>query len=312
MAQIVTDLNQIPTDLLNGAVAVGNFDGVHVGHAQLLNELVSQAQKVAGPAVLLTFNPPPIAILRPEIELGRPLTTISRRAQLASELGVEGLIAFPTNKELLSLSPSEFFEQIIIDKLNAKAMVEGPNFRFGKDRSGDTNVLRQLCSEHSIGLEILAPKEDGNGQMVSSTRIRNLLANGDIERANDLLTRPYAIQGIVSKGSQRGRELGFPTANLHDCQNLLPAAGVYAGEVTINMEPFPAAINIGSNPTFDDSTQKFEVHIIGWNGDLYGRELECKLTKRIRDVAKFETVAQLKQQLELDIQECRSAFGYSA
>lgn len=312
MSRIFTDLSQIPTDLTAGAVAVGNFDGVHVGHALLIAELVKQAKQVGGPAVILTFNPPPIAILRPEITLAAPLTTIEKRAQLASDLGVSGLVAFETDQHLLALTPQEFFEQIIVGKLNARAMVEGPNFRFGKDRQGDITVLQELCSKHNVALEILDPKEDEGGEMVSSTRIRRFLANGEIERVNSFLTQPYAIQGRVAKGSQRGRELGFPTANLEHCHNLLPAPGVYAGEVLIGEKPFPAAINIGANPTFGEDLPKFEVHLIGWSGDLYGRELECKLLKRVRDIVKFSSVSDLKEQLEQDIQECEAAFRFSA
>ena len=311
MALELTDLSQIPANLQNGAVAVGNFDGVHIGHAALIAELVRLARQIGGPAVLVTFDPPPIAILRPDVPLIAPLSSISKRAELVGNLGVDALIALPTDQELLSLGPEEFFEKIILGKLKAKAMVEGPNFRFGKNRQGDTKALAGLCADNGLALAILEPKHDPPGEMVSSTRIRKLLSAGNVEQVNRFLTRPYAIEGRVGDGMKRGREIGFPTANLEECRNLLPLAGVYAGEVDIDGETYAAAINIGSNPTFGDEAQKFEVHVIGWTGDVYGRELEARLLKRIRDVIKFKSVDQLKEQLVRDIQECEAAFRQS-
>jgi riboflavin kinase/FMN adenylyltransferase len=248
----------------------------------------------------LTFDPPPQAILAPDRPLGPPLTTIARRAELLGSLGVDALIAYPTDRALLSLSAVDFFEQFIVGKLRAGAMVEGPNFRFGRDRGGDTALLQELCRSAGMDCSIAQASEDQAG-MISSSRVRRLLAEGDIAAANAMLTENYQLNGLVSAGARRGRELGFPTANLTQIASQVPAHGVYAGSAALNDQWLPAAINIGPNPTFDDSDAKVEVHIIGWQGTLYGERLTCSLKERIRDVMKFESLASLQQQIRQDI-----------
>lgn len=300
MAQLITDLNNFPDSLQGAAVAVGNFDGVHRGHRQLIEQLMAAARKIKGPAVVLTFDPPPQALLLPDRPLGPPLTTIARRAELLGGLGVDALIAYPTDRALLSLSAVDFFEQFIVGKLRAGAMVEGPNFRFGRDRGGDTALLQELCRAAGMDCSIAPASEDQAG-MISSSRVRHLLAQGDIAAANAMLTQNYQLNGLVSGGARRGRELGFPTANLTQINSQVPAHGVYAGSASLNDQWWPAAINIGPNPTFDDSDTKVEVHIIGWQGTLYGERLTCALNERIRDVMKFESLASLQLQIRQDI-----------
>lgn len=305
MAQLITSLNGFPNDLQGGAVAVGNFDGVHRGHAELIGELVAQAKRLGGPAIVLTFDPPPAAILFPQRALSLPLTSIPRRAELLGRLGVDALVAYPTDEALLSLSAEEFFRQKIVDAMGARAMVEGPNFRFGRDRAGDTLALQELCGQTEIELRIVQPELDAQGTMISSTRIRNLLSEGDIAQVNALLTQPYQIDGWVVEGARRGRDLGFPTANLARIGCLIPRHGVYAGVVRKGQDDFPAAVNIGPNPTFDEQEAKVEIHIVGWNDQIYGERLECTLVDRIRDVQKFDSVDALRSQLAEDIAACQ-------
>ena len=309
MARLLRTLDEFPDDLRGGAIAIGNFDGVHQGHAGLVEQLKGLAKCFDGPAVILTFDPPPVAILVPDRLPSAPLTSMARRAELLGRLGVDAMVAYPTDRNLLNLSPAEFFQQKIVRGLGARAMVEGPNFRFGKDRVGNIELLRSLCEASSVTLEIAKAKQDESGVMISSSRIREALAEGDLKSVNTMLTQFYQITGIVAKGAQRGRELGFPTANLEDIANLLPAFGVYAGQVELEGSMHAAAVNIGPNPTFGEQRSKVEVHILDWKGTIYGERLEVTLLKRIREVRKFDCVDSLTQQLQQDIQACRGSFS---
>ncbi len=311
MPELLTSLTDLPVHLLRGAVSVGNFDGVHRGHARLIEQLVSTAKDQSGAAVVMTFDPPPTSLLFPERPLSAPLTSIPRRAELLFALGVDALIAYPTDTELLSLSAEQFFQQKICGLLQATAMVEGPNFRFGHERGGDVSLLRELCSAANIPFHVVPPSEDEQG-LISSTRIRNFLTAGDVRAANAMLTQPYALAGVVVPGAQRGSELGFATANLSQIESLLPAPGVYAGSVALANEPgiranYPVAMNIGPNPTFDESHTKVEAHLIGYAGPpLYGQRLDITLLERIREVRKFDSVHTLRTQIALDIAACKS------
>jgi riboflavin kinase / FMN adenylyltransferase len=302
MIPVLTDLNELPHWLQEGCAAVGNFDGVHRGHVRLVDALVQMARAVGGPAVVLTFDPPPIVLLKPDVPLLPPITSLQRRAELLGQLGIQALIALPTTHELLNLSPQQFFDDVIVGQLATRGMVEGPNFYFGKDRQGDTQLLAQLCAKNQIALTIVEAQSDETG-MISSSRIRQLLACGEVEAANKMLTRPFRISGMVSQGAGRGKRLLVPTANLIQIQSLVPEHGVYGGLVEINGRPYRAAVNIGPNPTFSDLSPKVEIHLLQWQGELYGQTLHCDLIAKIRSIKKFETVEALLNQIEADIQQ---------
>ncbi len=306
MIPIHYDYNQIPTTLQAGAVAVGNFDGIHRGHAQLIGQLIQLAKSIDGPAVVMTFDPPPMSVLHPQRPALPPITPQARRAELLAELGADGLIVLPTNLELLNLSADQFFHQILIDKLRLRGMVEGPNFRFGKNRGGDIQVLQQLCRHYTVPLQIAQAANDSS-KMISSTRIRAMLSEGDVTSANNLLTRPFRLSGIVSRGAGRGNRLLFPTANLTQIQSLVPAHGVYATRVHYGGQQYQAAMNIGPNPTFGEQSSKIEVHLIRFDGDLYDQPLHCDLMARIREVRKFNSKDELRQQIQLDLEHAAQA-----
>ena len=205
---------------------------------------------------------------------------------------------------LLSLSPQDFFEQIVIDRLAARAMIEGPNFFFGKDRSGNTETLKSLCKRHKVTLEIVPPLEDGGG-LVSSSRVRELLTTGDIELAARLLTRPYRLRGMITHGARRGTQIGFPTANLEAIDTLIPKPGVYGGRALLRGQSHAAAINIGPNPTFDEQASKVEVHLIDFTETIYGETLEVDFLARLRDIQTFSSAAELAAQLKSDVDQAR-------
>ena len=311
------DSNTIfPPVAQGGAVTIGNFDGVHRGHQAILQQLRKLADQVSGPAVVFTFDPPPSRLLRPDFAPAS-LTGIERKKELLTKLGVDFVIVYPTSKQLLDLEPEQFFESVVVRSLQAKAIAEGENFQFGKHRRGDVFLLKQLCNEYGLRFSLLEPQQD-QGEWISSTRIRSLLEAGDIAGANRLLIEPYRISGIVSRGAQRGRTLGFPTANLETIPVLCPPIGVYAGRVTGCNESkknshstsspigMPAAINIGPNPTFGEARVKVEAHIIGYAGDLYDHEIAIELFVKLRDVQKFDSKEQLLSQLDMDIERART------
>jgi riboflavin kinase/FMN adenylyltransferase len=307
MPLLIHSLKDFPNELRGGAVAIGNFDGVHRGHCQLVRELVAQAQRLAAPAIVFTFDPPPVAILFPQRTLSAPLTDIDRRAELLHKLGVDLVLAYPTDMALLRLTAEEFFQKVLLTTLGARAIVEGPNFRFGHDRIGDVAMLNRLCKDSGLSLAIVPASNDEAG-MISSTRVRELINAGNIAGANELLTQPYQIVGQVGHGASRGQTLGSPTANLNNIHVLVPPHGVYAGYAPIGDAFYPAAIHIGPNPTFGDDSVKVEVHLIDWSGELYGAKFACIFLNRLRDVRKFDSRSELQTQIALDIEACRTIF----
>jgi riboflavin kinase / FMN adenylyltransferase len=296
---VISTLDELPADARGGAVAIGNFDGVHRGHALLVERLRALADDVGGPAVVFTFDPHPVRLLRPE-EAPPPLTWTERKAELLAELGVDWLVAYRTEPALLALEPPEFFHRIIRARLEARAMVEGLNFRFGHQRRGDVALLTRLCAESWVRLEIVPPLLC-EGTEISSSRVRHYLHAGKVETARSMLTRAYRVRGLVTHGARRGGTLGFPTANLEAIDTLVPGAGVYAGRAYTAGGHWPAAINIGPNPTFGERALKFEVHLIGFQGNLYGQPLEVDFLARLRDIRPFGSVDELKQQLQQDV-----------
>jgi riboflavin kinase/FMN adenylyltransferase len=284
-------------------VTVGNFDGVHRGHAALLAELRRQARAVGGPAVALTFDPHPLQILRPE-QFQPVLTTANDRAELIQACGADSVLLLRTTPALLHLSAAEFFHQVLRERLGAHALVEGPNFGFGRNREGTIETLNALCREAKISLTIVSPVL-ANGKPVSSSRVRKAIERGAVREAAELLNRPYFLRGTVGEGRQRGRTIGFPTANLEHIETLLPADGVYAVRVHRGLESWPGAANIGPNPTFGEQMRKVEVHLIGFQGDLLGQTLRIDFLERLRDTRPFAGVEELIAQLRRDVEEAR-------
>lgn len=306
--QLYRDLDSLSTEIRSGALTIGNFDGVHLGHAKIAQQVRKRADEVGGPAVVFTFDPHPVRLLRPELA-PPPLTWTRRKVELLGQLGIDAVIAYPTTPELLQLTPEEFFDQIIVQKMAAKAMVEGPNFNFGKDRAGDVKTLEALCQQHGIVLDIVEPlTRPGETEYVSSSRIRKLIAQGNVQLACEMLTQPYRIRGMVTHGAGRGANLGFATANLEAVDTLVPEIGVYAGMSYRGDEVYAAAINIGPNPTFGEKARKIEVHLIDFQGSLYGEPLEVSFLARLRDVTTFPDAEALKKQLDKDIQTTIQTF----
>ncbi len=307
MTQLVT-FNDLPESTGGGVISIGNFDGVHRGHAALLGRVCELARTIGGPSVAVVLDPHPVSLLRPDAAPQR-LTTIGRRLERLTELGVDFLVVCSINREFLNLSAEQFFQSLVVEKLRAKGMVEGPNFFFGRNRGGNIESLQAFCDAAEIQC-VIAGSIERDEEMISSTRIRNALMSGEIVQANELLGAPYQLEGVVGTGQKRGRKLGFPTANLDAIPTLVPKNGVYGGVTQVDGRLIPAAIHIGPNPTFESSdVRKVEVHLLDYSGDLYGQRLMVDFHTRVRDIARFDSPEQLKQQLAQDIQIVRDSLA---
>jgi len=280
---------------------VGNFDGVHRGHASLLAQTKHLADRLGGPSIACLFEPHPIAILRPELAPQR-LTTAQERARRMSPLGIDFLVVCRTSPGLLNLTAEQFFAGLVEQNLKARGIVEGENFCFGKDRNGDVELLRQLCDHAGIEFQVAEMRSE-NGEMISSTRIRDLLDGGDVHTAAEFMACPHRITGRVERGDGRGRTIGFPTANLHEIDAFIPAAGVYAALASADDQDYSAAVHIGESPTFrSGDAQKVEVHLIGFSGDLYDKAITVQFIRRIRGTMRFASAEDLANQLVIDLQ----------
>lgn len=290
-------------------LSVGNFDGVHSGHEAILRAMREAAAESSSPIVVVTFEPHPLTVLRPSLVPPR-LTSLPLKARLLAERGVGHLVTLPPSPDVLGLTALQFWE-LLRDGVRPGRIVEGQSFNFGRDRGGTIEKL----IEWSIGSGIVVDRRPAHavrvGEVdvaVSSSVVRSLLLEGRVDDAARCLGRAYELDGEVVQGFQRGRTIGVPTANLDCGEQLIPAEGVYAGRVTIGDRPYAAAISIGSTPTFEQRRAQTEVHVIDFNGDLYGRRLTVSVSHRLRDQAKYVSVDALKAQLARDILAAR-AFG---
>ncbi|MFN0050974.1 MAG: bifunctional riboflavin kinase/FAD synthetase [Planctomycetales bacterium] len=289
--------------LRGGIVSIGNFDGVHRGHRSILAVLIGRARSLGIPAVVMTFDPHPIALLRPSVA-PTPLVTPARRLELLKQCGVDAVLVYPTDRAFLELSPEEFFRGVVQERLAARGLVEGSNFCFGRDRAGTIGRLQGLCTAVGLTLEVIAPLAV-EGRTVSSSEIRRLIAGGEVALGGKLLGEPYSLSGRVVRGAARGRTIGFPTANLAEISTILPGEGVYAAGSVIDGVSYAAAINVGGNPTFADHQRKVEVHLLDYQGDLYDRWIDVEFLEKLRDTVPFANVEALMRQLQQDVSAAR-------
>ena len=289
-------------------VAIGNFDGVHCGHRRV----IETAKRLAGERglddLVFTFVEHPRTVLRPDAPVPL-LTPWNEKVERLSATGVGATIAAHFTADLAQLSPEAFVERILLGQLNAKAVVTGFNFRFGHRQAGSPELLKELGEKHGFHVEIVTPIEEDGG-VVSSSRLRELVATGAIESANEMLCYPYTLTGTVIHGDKRGRTIGFPTANLEvNREKLLPAYGVYACRVTVGDTVLPGIVNIGQRPTFDPPKLMIEAHIFDWSGDIYGETIAVSLVSRIRAEQAFPSVDALIAQIKADCRVAREALG---
>ncbi len=295
--------------LASPTVALGNFDGVHVGHQKLLIQTSQKARANDGDAVVLTFDPHPAALLAAD-RAPALIMTVERRLELLESFGITVCVVEPFTQALAALTPEQFVQDVLVSTLGAQNLIVGHDFTFGKDRKGTSDTLRSLGLAKGISVSVVAPVEVG-GVRVSSTQIRELVLKGEIAKVKPLLGRHFDIDGAVVKGAGRGRSLGIPTANLATKTPLLPALGVYAAIVHNLSSPWdtdgnPAVVNLGKNPTFvDDGIPQLEVHLLDFDGNLYDQHLRIELVARLRPEQRFATPEQLVTQIRSDIDHTR-------
>lgn len=299
MLHRLDDFRNVPPDCRGGIVSIGNFDGVHLGHVQLVECMRRQAAGQGVSAIAFTFDPPPVALLRPE-QSPQPLTWTERKVALLEQHGADQVVVFRTSWELLRLTAEQFFREVIERGLRACGLVEGPNFGFGRNRAGSIATLNRLCRAAGTHLEVVDPIVV-EGQVVSSSRIRQCLTEGQVEIAARLLGRPHRSRGRVVPGAGRGAGLGFPTANLDDCDTLVPSDGVYACRAACDGEVWPAAVHVGANVTFGATRRSIEAHLIGFSGDLSAQLLALDWLARLRGSRKFDSAGELVRQMQEDV-----------
>jgi riboflavin kinase/FMN adenylyltransferase len=309
--QIWRSLDEVPADLGPTVVVIGNFDGVHLGHQHVLRRAREIAHQRGLPVVAVTFDPHPMAVLRPE-HAPTQLTTIERRAALLEEAGADHVLALPFDRDMASWSPDEFGQRVLVDAVHAGAVVVGANFRYGSRAAGDVATLQAFGRDH--GFEAEGIPLDGGPMVWSSTYVRTCLAAGDVAGAAQALGHPYAVRGVVVRGDQRGRELGFPTANVPtDGMTAAPADGVYAGWLRRldTGEAYPAAISVGTNPTFDGvRARRVESYVLDRTDlELYDVEVEVSFVDRLRGMVAFESVEKLVEQMHADVEKAREILG---
>lgn len=297
--QLITDLSKITTRFSNSIITLGNFDGLHLGHQALIKQIISRAKETGALSLVVTFRPHPLKILAPE--KCPPLISIyEEKIRLFEKLGVDVLVKIPFTLEFSAMSPGDFVKTILCDLLGAKEIYVGYNYRFGKGREGNIARLKEFGREYGFNV-IEVEQVSLNGEIISSTKIRDLIRSGEVEHASKLLGRTYAITGIVIKGDGRGKGLGFPTANIASKHSIIPADGVYAVRLFVRDRFCDGIANIGLRPTFGKNVLAVEVHVFDFNEDLYGEDIIVYFIRRIREEKKFANASALIHQINADI-----------
>lgn len=301
--QIVRGLESFPPDARPSVVALGTFDGVHLGHRAILGTAVTHAREAGLQALACTFEQHPIEILQPA-RAPRSITTVEERLALIAETGVDGVVVLSFTPELAAVEPEAFVKEVLLGRLRAQQIVVGFNHRFGRGARGDAGLLQELASRLGFRAHVVPPLTVG-GVPVSSSEVRTALQRGDVVAAARFLGRPYAIGGTVTSGAGRGRTLGFPTANLAPDGNLLIPRGVYGCLAHVDGVVHPTVVNIGVRPTFAETTLAIEAHLLDFTGDLYGRRMRLDFMLHLREEMRFPSVEDLKAQIARDVEAAR-------
>ncbi len=319
---VVHDPSELPAGFAPTVVAIGKFDGVHAGHRAIIEKLLVDAAACDARTVAVTFDRNPLATIAPE-HCPEQVSGVGQKIDLLAERGLDATLVLEFDKRLADVPAEEFVIRYLVEGLNAQRVLVGEDFRFGRGGTGDVALLRRMGVEHGFAVEVVADVSSAatgcdGGRRVSSTWIRELLTAGDVERAAKLLGHVHAVRGVVVRGLQRGRELGFPTANLApDLEGFVPADGVYAGWVRARRPEgqlgsgarYPAAISVGTNPTFDDVPERVvEAHVLDRDDlDLYGRTVDVEFVSRIRGMVAFDGLEPLIAQMHDDVEQTRAA-----
>lgn len=292
--------------------AIGIFDGVHRGHQYLIQKMLAAARRLGAQPIVITFFPHPAHVLRPDVSLSY-LTSLDDRFRLLGDLGVNACLVVPFNRRFAKVQPQVFIKDILVKKLGVKAIFVGDDFRFGKDRSGDISLFQKLSVDYGYEMHAVSALKQGRS-VISSTRIRQLIGEGELEGASRLLGRKVFVSGAVVKGSARGKKLGFPTANVAYEADVLPPQGVYVVQVLLGKKKYPAIANIGTRPSFEKQITQLhlEVHILDFSKNIYGKKIEVEFLKKIRNEKKFKNPQELIRQIQKDESLARKYFALNS
>lgn len=308
---VFRDPSEVPADFGRAVVAIGKFDGVHAGHRAVIDRLKADATASGARAVAVTFDRNPLALLRPEL-CPENVSTVERKLELLGEMGLDATLLLTFDEALASVSAEDFVKDILVGALHVSTVLVGSDFRFGHRGAGTPELLRQLAPTYDFTVDVVDDVFlEESERRVSSSWIREMLADGDVEAAADALERPVDVRGVVVHGQKRGRELGFPTANLSEIVDaLIPADGVYAGWLVDHDTGtrYPSAISVGTNPTFDDVlVRQVEAHVLDEDAlDLYGHDVTVEFTRRLRGMVAFEGIDALMAQMAADVVAARA------
>jgi riboflavin kinase/FMN adenylyltransferase len=292
--------------IANPVLTIGNYDGLHVGHRRIIENIKAKARELNGTPVLMTFHPHPLTILRPDKFIGL-ITPIHVKKRLIEEAGIGVLIIAPFTDEFRRISHEDFVSNLLVRQLGIKGLIVGYDFKFGKEGRGNIEYLAARSAEHGFFFEVQGVITL-EGEKVGSNRIRKMIQEGDVRKAAHHLGRPYMVEGVVVKGDGRGRTIGFPTMNLKTDFPLIPKRGVYVSVVEIDGKKFQAVTNVGFNPTFDGQSQTIETFILDFSADLYGRNATLHFLARLRDELKFGSADELVEWIGRDVRAAREYF----
>lgn len=306
--KLYTNLAQITEPFPNACVTIGNFDGVHLGHQMLFAEVVDRAHRHRGASVVVTFDPHPLKVLRPETI--RLISTTEQKIELIEKAGIDVLVVIPFDRDFAATSADTFVEEVLVAAIGVRELVVGYDYAFGRGRQGTIAFLREKGQEHGFPVTVVEAHYE-NGMLVSSTRIRELVAEGRMDEVRLLLGRYYQIRGEVQRGKQRGgRVVGFPTANLRISEeDLCPRRGVYVTQVVYDGRCYGGVSNIGTNPTFGENLLVAETHIFDFHDDIYGRPIKINLLRHLRGEKKFSGPEELAAQISRDIEAARAVLA---
>lgn len=305
--EVVHGISKLSTQVSKSVVTIGNFDGLHFGHREIISKVLEKANAEDAQSVVFTFHPHPRKILKPDSNHVQLFDYQDQEKEL-SKLRVNLMVIEPFSRDLSQLTPEQFFTDYIIKPLSPVGLVVGYDFAFGANRQGTLSVLEKLCETHGVSLDVVHPVKM-DGIVISSSAIRKSIKEGHVHVARSMLGRSFYLKGLVEKGDQRGRLLGFPTANLSTSAEVFPKVGVYASYTKVRSEAYKSVTNVGFNPTFVDNGEpalKVETHIFNFDKDIYGEEIEIQFEHYIREEKKFESLENLKAQIQNDVNSAKA------
>ncbi|MEJ8473556.1 bifunctional riboflavin kinase/FAD synthetase [Roseibium algae] len=305
---IITELDAFPAQLLGGVVAIGNFDGVHRGHRAVLDAAFEKGAALNAPVYAMTFEPHPRTVFAPDHPVFR-LTPFEQKCAVLNDCGLNGVLVLPFTREFAGIEADEFVRDILVSRLGISHAVTGYDFHFGKARKGTPDFLRQAGTDNGFGVTIVTPENDEGAEVISSSRIRQALTDGDIALANGLLGYRWFVEATVQHGEKRGRDLGYPTANLRLADECPLKHGIYAVKVRLGDRLIDGVASFGRRPTFDNGAPLLEVHLFDFQEDLYNKTLRVHLVSYLRGEEKFDGIEPLIAQMNQDSAESRTALA---